>query len=102
MEGLTATINSGVDIQNYKYKSFEDVENPGIKWSTVGNTALTWEVNNIFDAALDFAMFNRINGSFEWYKRKSDVLLYSMPLPTSLGMLEQPRYISAMVTEGRK
>jgi TonB-linked SusC/RagA family outer membrane protein len=82
------------------YGTRPNAENPGISWETVGNTALTWEVNKTFDVALDFALFNRVNGSIEWYNRKSDDLLYSMPLPTSMGLLEQPRNIASMVNSG--
>lgn len=82
------------------YETYPNNTSPGIKWSSVGNTALTWEVNKTFDVALDFAMFNRISGSVEWYNRKSDDLLYSMPLPSSMGLLEQPRNIASLYNRG--
>lgn len=82
------------------YETYPNAEEPGIRWSTVGNTALTWEVNKSFDVALDFALFNRVTGSVEWYNRKSDDLLYSMPLPPTMGLMEQPRNIAAMVNQG--
>ena len=74
--------------------------NPGIRWETVGNTALSWEVNKSFDAAVDFSLFNRLNGSIEWFNRKSDDLLYEMPLPLTMGLLDQPRNIAAMINSG--
>ena len=82
------------------YDTYPNAESPGIRWSTVGNTALTWEVNKTFDVALDFALFNRLSGSIEWFNRKSDDLLYSMPLPPTMGLLEQPRNIAALVNSG--
>ncbi len=82
------------------YETSPNAENPGIKWSTVGNEDLSWEVNKTFDVGLDFAMFKRIRGTVEWYNRKSDDLLYSMPLPLSMGQLEQPRNIASMVNSG--
>ncbi len=82
------------------YETYPNAENPGIKWSTVGNEELSWEVNKTFDVALDFALFKRLSGTVEWYNRKSDDLLYSMPLPLSMGLLEQPRNIAAMVNSG--
>jgi TonB-linked SusC/RagA family outer membrane protein len=92
------------NIGSYGYQALygtrPNAESPGIRWETVGNTALTWEVNKTFDAALDFALFNRMSGSIEWYNRKSDDLLYSMPLPASMGLLEQPRNIAALVNSG--
>ena len=82
------------------YETYPNAASPGIKWSTVGNTELTWEVNKTFDAALDFALFNRISGTVEWYNRESEDLLYSMPLPTSMGLLSQPRNIASLVNSG--
>ncbi len=82
------------------YETYPNATSPGIRWSTVGNNALTWEVNKTFDVAVDFALFNRLSGSIEWYNRKSDDLLYDMPLPSSMGLLEQPRNIAAMVNQG--
>jgi len=82
------------------YETYPNAENPGIRWSTVGNTALSWEVNKTFDVGLDFALFDRVSGTVEWYNRKSSDLLYSMPLPSSMGLMEQPRNIASMVNSG--
>jgi len=82
------------------YGTYPNAESPGIRWESVGNTALTWEVNRTFDAAFDFALFDRISGSIEWYKRISDDLLYEMPLPVSMGRLEQPRNIASLFNSG--
>ena len=82
------------------YETYPNATSPGLRWSTVGNTALTWEVNRTFDAALDFSLFNRLNGSIEWYNRQSDELLYDMPLPSSMGLLNQPRNIAALFNRG--
>jgi TonB-linked SusC/RagA family outer membrane protein len=82
------------------YDTYPNAESPGIRWSTVGNTALSWEVNKTFDVAIDFAVLDRISGSIEWYKRVSEDLLYEMPLPPSMGLLEQPRNIASMFNSG--
>lgn len=82
------------------YETYPNAEEPGIRWSTVGNTALTWEVNRTFDVAVDFALLDRISGTLEWFNRKSDDLLYEMPLPSSMGLLDQPRNIAALVNSG--
>lgn len=91
-------------IGNYGYQALYDTypnaSSPGIRWNTVGNTALTWEVSKTFDVAVDFAFVERLRGSIEWYNRKSDDLLYSMPLSPSMGLLEQPRNIAAIVNSG--
>jgi len=82
------------------YETYPNASHPGIRWSTVGNTELTWEVSKTFDVALDFALFNRLSGTIEWYNRMSDDLLYEMPLPSSMGLLDQPRNIADMVNKG--
>jgi len=82
------------------YETYPNATSPGLRWSTVGNTALTWEVNRTFDVALEFSLFNRLNGSVEWYDRRSDELLYEMPLPSSMGLLDQPRNIAALYNRG--
>ncbi|QIA09575.1 SusC/RagA family TonB-linked outer membrane protein [Draconibacterium halophilum] len=82
------------------YETYPNAETPGIRWSTVGNTALAWEVNKTFDIAVDFALFDKISGTLEWYNRKSDDLLYEMPLPPTMGLLDQPRNIASLVNRG--
>lgn len=82
------------------YGTYPNATSPGIRWETVGNTALTWEVNRTFDLAIDFSLYNRLNGSVEWYNRKSDDLLYEMPLPLTMGLLDQPRNIAALFNRG--
>mgnify|MGYP006287427251 CR=1 FL=1 len=82
------------------YGTYPNATHPGIRWETVGNAALTWEVNRTFDVAVDFSLFNRINGGIEWYNRESVDLLYEMPLPSTMGLLNQPRNIASMFNRG--
>ncbi|MBS1521490.1 MAG: SusC/RagA family TonB-linked outer membrane protein [Bacteroidetes bacterium] len=47
------------------------------------NTALRWEVVTSTDIATDFSLFNgRLNGSFDWYNKKTNHLLYPYTVPT--------------------
>lgn len=47
------------------------------------NSALRWEVVTSTDLAVDFSLFNgRLNGSFDWYDKKTDHLLYPYTVPT--------------------
>jgi len=73
----------------------------GILQGSLGNTALTWESNNQFDAALEFGLWNgRISGLFEYFNRQSDDLLFAVPLPLSTGTGSQTRNIGAMFNRG--
>lgn len=94
--------NDNIGTYGYQalYGTRPNATSPGIRWETVGNTALSWEVNKTFDVALDFSFFNRVNGSIEWYHRQSDDLLYDMPLPPSMGLLSQPRNIASLFNSG--
>lgn len=60
---------------------------PGVMLSQIGNPALTWETNKQFDVGVDFGLFdNRISGSLEYYDRRSDQMIFSVPTPGSAGV----------------
>jgi len=83
------------------YATFPNASSPGLVWSEVGNSQLTWESNNSFDLALDFGIFkNKLHGSIEYYKKVSADLLYNMPLPLSMGLSSQPRNIATLYNQG--
>ena len=46
---------------------------------------LKWESNVQVDIGLDFRLFNRIDGSVDWFNRKSKDLIFNRPLPPSTG-----------------
>ena len=47
------------------------------------NSALRWEVVTGADIAADFSLFNgKLNGSFDWYNKKTNHLLYTYTVPT--------------------
>ena len=57
-----------------------------ISMSDKGNDELTWETNKEFNTGIEFGLFgNRLNGSIEFYTRKTTDLLYSKTLPGSSG-----------------
>ncbi|MFV0173390.1 SusC/RagA family TonB-linked outer membrane protein [Empedobacter falsenii] len=61
--------------------------NGGIYLSQMGNPDLTWETNKQFDVALEFSFLNnRISGSVEYYKRKTEDLIFAVPTPNSSGV----------------
>jgi TonB-linked SusC/RagA family outer membrane protein len=67
---------------------YDNVANPGVLQSNLPNNKLTWETNKQFDVGVDFGLFkNRLRGSFEYFNRKSDNLLFNVPLPVSSGPL---------------
>lgn len=83
------------------YEPFPNAGASGLRWKTTGNTNLTWESNNSFDAAIEYTVLNnRLHGSIEYYKKTSEDLLYDMPLATSMGLSSQPRNIATLYNEG--
>jgi len=74
-----------------------------IKMIQKGNNNLTWESNKEVNVGLEFALFkNRLNGSIEYYNRKTTNLLYSKTLPLSSGISVStyPVNVGAMVNRG--
>ena len=75
---------------------------PGILASpSLGNDTLTWEKNKQFDIGLDFEILkSRIRGTFEYFNRESDDLLFRVPLPLSSGMLNVFQNVGSMYNRG--
>ena len=65
---------------------YDNVTNPGVLQAHLANNDLSWETNKQFDAGIDFALLkSRLRGSFEFFNRQSDNLLFNVPLPLSSG-----------------
>ena len=63
-----------------------NVSNPGFTQRTLPNDSLTWETGKNFDVGVDFAMFgNRLSGSIEYFDRKTDGLIFAVPVPLMNG-----------------
>lgn len=60
-------------------------DEPGVMVSRLPNPTLKWETNLQFNVGVDFAMFNKLSGSIEYFKRKSKDLLFTMPMAPSTG-----------------
>jgi TonB-linked SusC/RagA family outer membrane protein len=98
--------DAGNDIY-YAYQSFynlgsnNNTEPGAVQSTTVGNPLLGWEVNKQFDVAVEFAVLrNRINGTVEYFDRRSSNLLFSVPPPLSTGGLSAPQNIGTMYNKG--
>ena len=66
-----------------------------------GNPDLTWETSTSFNAGVEFALLgNRINGSAEYFIRKSTDMLYNQPVAGSLGYTSIPMNVGSMSNSG--
>jgi TonB-linked SusC/RagA family outer membrane protein len=65
------------------------------------NPDLLWEKNKTTNLGIEFAVFNnRLQGSFEWFNRVSDNLLFDVPLPVSTGYASVWQNIGSMKNYG--
>lgn len=64
---------------------YNDGTYPGMLVSRLPTPDLKWETNLQFNVGLNFRLFDRLNGSFEYYVRDSKDLLFARPLPMSTG-----------------
>ncbi len=73
----------------------------GAWYSQLPNENLKWEKNGNLNVGADFAMFgNRLRGTVEYFMRKSDNLLFSVPIPQSSGISSVMQNIGTMKNTG--
>jgi TonB-dependent starch-binding outer membrane protein SusC len=49
------------------------------------NADLRWETTSMFNAGVDFALFNnKVSGSIDWYNKKTTDLMYEIPVSSTL------------------
>jgi TonB-linked SusC/RagA family outer membrane protein len=66
-----------------------------------GNPDLTWETSTSYNVGFDLALFNnRLNGSIEYYGRKSVDMLYYKPVAGSSGYTSIPMNVGSMTNSG--
>jgi TonB-linked SusC/RagA family outer membrane protein len=67
--------------------SFNNTAVTGSAISTYVNNNIAWEKKKTTNIGLDMALFNnRVEFTAEWYKNRSEDLLYSVPVPTQAGV----------------
>ncbi len=72
-----------------------------VSFSYKGNKNITWETSFNLNAGLDFELFgSRLNGSVEYFNRKTVDLLYNQPVPVSLGYSSIPMNVGSIVNDG--
>ena len=73
---------------------------PTISQSSVGNPDLSWERNNQFDLGLDFRLWDRVYGSFDWYNRRTHDLIWNRPTPASTGLSSRLENVGVLQNSG--
>ena len=90
---------------NYAYIDQYTVrENNGAFATTLGwkgNADLTWETSYNFNAGIDFSFFDeRLNGTVEGWRRRTEDQLYMQPVPSSLGYAYLPINVGSVSNAG--
>lgn len=71
---------------NYTHSYNEGTGEYSTELDYKGNNELTWESSHSFNTGIDFELFrNRLNGSAEFFSRRTTDLLYSKDVPLSAG-----------------
>lgn len=73
----------------------------GLVPTQLANDKLRWEKSNQVDIGLDFGLFNnRVSGEIDFYNRKTNDLIYNVPVPSNSGFTTQTVNIGAMQNRG--
>ena len=82
----------------YYYANGDGTYNPPVR---PVNENLLWEKNNITNLGVEFTLFNnRLQGTFEWFYKVSDNLLFDVPLPISTGNISGYQNVGSMKNTG--
>ncbi|PWT72261.1 MAG: SusC/RagA family TonB-linked outer membrane protein [Bacteroidetes bacterium] len=98
--------NGNANIGNYSWRALYGFGNdynklPGSAPTTVGNPNLTWELNKPLDIGLEVGVLkNRLNVEVDYYIRKTNQLLQSVPLSLTSGFSSYPDNIGSMENRG--
>lgn len=66
-----------------------------------GNSELTWETSHNFNIGVDFGIFDeRINGTIEYFNKRTSDMLYYKPVSPSLGYSELPINVGTVQNAG--
>lgn len=69
--------------------------------TTMKNLDITWEKNGKFNVGVDFSLFKgRLTGTVEYYRNTTKDMLFSFPLPPSLGYTSYYSNIGDLVNDG--
>lgn len=96
--------NDGLDNYHVWSDLYTVSENNGTFATTLaykGNPDLTWETSYNFNGGIDFGFFNnRLTGTIEGWRRRTEDMLYYRPVPNSLGYAYLPVNIGSVSNGG--
>lgn len=73
----------------------------GLSPKYLGNRNVTWEKNMNFNVGLEFSIFKgKLAGEVEFFNKKTDDLLFNLPVAVSTGFTSKPTNIGSMRNQG--
>lgn len=85
------TVGNDAGIGNYPYQALytlgrNNADKPGLTQRSLPNDSITWETSKNFDIGVDFEVLDRrLRGSVEYFDRKTDGLIFAVPMPLMHG-----------------
>ncbi len=80
-----STFASGFGTSYYGISGNSNTVTQGFYNNQLGNPNVTWETDKITNIGLDAALLNHFDLTVEWYKKAISGLLFSLPLPSTVG-----------------
>lgn len=89
----------------YAWQSFYDLgyansSMSGALVTSLENKDLKWEMNANLNVGVEARLFDRVSATIEWYQRKTDDMLLSYPMASSLGFDGYDKNVGTMVNRG--
>jgi len=84
------TYDSGLGTTDYGIGGGLNTVTAGYAQYSIGNPNTTWELDKVTNFGLDASLFNHLDFSVEYYKKQSDRLLFTQPLPATGGAAISP------------
>ena len=97
-------VNGNDNIASYAhYGLYADVVYNGVSGQVpaqLENRELTWETNKTHNIGVDFRLFDRLNGTIDWYTRRTEDMLIAAPLPYTTGFSSQAQNVGKIRNSG--
>ena len=88
-DNIYDTTYDDLSLNSYYYSDVYRISNSagniGTAFATKGTKDITWETNSNFNIGLEFQLFKKLSGSFEYYYRKTTDMLFQFSVAPSLG-----------------
>ena len=85
------TYASSLNVNTSSYAVFGGTAAPGYAVSNYATKDITWETTKVLDFGIDLGFLNnRLNATFDWYKKRTSDILMNKNIPYILGYANSP------------